>query len=936
MSSSAKSTFSNPSAALAAAAAHGITPRTVVTWDPGLARTPRVLVPIHLDVLVVRSEGGTWADCKMSLPVQGGPTADRRDLLPPPFKNLDAPRRKGAYLHWALPDALTHGTASGNDASFPAIPDRWLVLRLSPSKTLADRRALRGWVIQVGDPIHPDPVVTDLDKWTEPGPLPTNTSDPLTALGFGDFAWAAYYDNVVNRLGFYDDLQDVASGPIAYLVCGWYSNPAFDPLGDTNVKSLTDFDGRMATLRWQLVQNELHEAVNHSHLYWNTAASMGLSTAELGAPSLNARASAPSNPAAGAGQASQPLLLDAAGHPVGGVYTTDGSWWPKLSLYHGSVVAIGWPGIGWPGNPNGLVPPDPTQPGSAGGEFGGPPPASAVRVAVGSTLTEALAAAVALANQAPDEARVLEAFALGALPELDLPDGPARLDALLQANAFGSMPGGEVTERIWIPPTPDTPPPLPSNPAPKDAGVFTNFRPPVRHSVVDPPFKHFVSAERGAVQTQPFVSGLELSESNLIQGRLSQVITDLNPAVTAPQQIPGHYVDAARSLPRLFFPTDPVILVQGAKRSFKHGSDGRYTQDDTLLCRLTGFCVTELSCNAVAGQPVRPSVRGDDVLERGVENGSVPPECEDLLRELALLDPGSAAPFAQSVMNSSQLRTSVTGPNAPTPAVTSLQALTQNIMVEQTAWHAIRDPRVDQGPLLALSGLAGVLPSPIAVNLPARPWDPIHLDWQIQFIPSPGGVRDWALDETDFSWSGQALPDAADTKSGIVLSGRAHLTGGAATLFGSAVHAALDQALHAGGAAPLPSNYTERFASVYAQGFVADFLSITQGLGNKSGSADAGGVPAVDRSALQDIASSLDQMDVLAGSLDSFHVQLRGGYPGDGMSAPDTAKPAATRLFGLRAGFMRFQQARLVDGYGQIVDLLGPSATTIANSNLLV
>jgi len=52
----------------AAAVAHGIDPRAMVTWHPDLPRTPRVLVPIQVDALVVRTVGGVWADCGMRDP----------------------------------------------------------------------------------------------------------------------------------------------------------------------------------------------------------------------------------------------------------------------------------------------------------------------------------------------------------------------------------------------------------------------------------------------------------------------------------------------------------------------------------------------------------------------------------------------------------------------------------------------------------------------------------------------------------------------------------------------------------------------------------------------------------------------------------------------------------------------------------------------------
>src|SRR4051812_46147513 len=115
--------------------AHNLTDRVIGTWFPGLPRTPRVMVPIQLDALVVRSAGAQWANCRMKIPLS--PSADSapvdtRPLLPKPFENLSESRPPGVYLHWALPDALTRGinNATNETVDFPAIPDRWLVVRL--------------------------------------------------------------------------------------------------------------------------------------------------------------------------------------------------------------------------------------------------------------------------------------------------------------------------------------------------------------------------------------------------------------------------------------------------------------------------------------------------------------------------------------------------------------------------------------------------------------------------------------------------------------------------------------------------------------------------------------------------------------------------------------------------------------------------------------
>jgi hypothetical protein len=891
----------NPSFAIAAA--HGITPRTAVTWKPDFPRTPRVMVPVQLDALVMRADGGQWADTRMKEPPTTGTPVPRLSLLPDPFQNLEGVRKRGVYLHWALPDGLTHATTSpdNSQATFPSLPDRWLVVRMFPAQDGSPRRGIRAWVLRSDeDP----PVVTDLDEWVEPGSKPWSKG-PFTVLGLGDPAWAAYYDNVVNRFAFYDDLSDIKTGPIAYLVCGWYSDPTQDPLG-TNIHSLAGFDSTIAALGWELEQGELEEAYNRFSVAVKSAALVGLDASEAVTPVSRTLSVLPVAAVAQAPQiaGSAPAALDASGHPEGGSYQTNGAWWPSLTVYHGSAVAIGWPGVGFPGADQGLL----------AGETGGPPPASSIRVAFGNTVTEAISDLVALTNNSPQEARVLEAFILGALQELDQPDGAARIDARLHANAFGSLPGGETTETVTIPAT-GPGPTLPTEPVSSAPGIFK--RPAtgltILHELPD------VTTQAPSFESAKFASAERRSESLVLKGGLQDAIGAVTPA-TVPAGSPAHDVTVKRSLPRRFYPSDPVFLLQGAQRSYKHGGDGRFLEDGNLACRLTGFAVTELACFAATavspgGQPLgRPSITGDDVLLRGIENGSVPPECEDLLREAVLHDPGTAVPAALSSMPSLQ--------------GAALLAQAQNFMVEQTVWWATRDPRVDHNQIVAQSGITGTIPSPIAVTPPTQPWTPLHLDWSVQFLPSGEGISDWSLGEIDFQSDLKSLPGATDTKSGIILNGRALLTGGGARNIASSVRTALKQAASAAGSEPLTPNQVHQFHSPLAEALLTAYAGLT--VSGRSTSSE--GVPPVDRSALQDIAGTLENMDVLAGALDNFHTRLRGGLTGDGK----TTGPTPTPFVQLRAGFLRILRLRLVDCFGQFVDLAGSGPLTIADPKQIV
>jgi hypothetical protein len=888
-------------------AAHGISERAATTWHDLLPRTPRVMVPIHLDALVQRQDGGAWADTRMSPPSGTGDPVPRLSLLPDPFTVLPdadvaALRKRGVHLHWALPDGLTRGSTqdANKPASFQPIPDRWLVVRMFPAQDGSSRRAVRGWVLIAGSD---KPERHDLIGWTEPGST-QGSKGPLTAMGHGDPAWAAYYDNVLNRLSFYDDLSDIRLGPIAYMVCGWFSDPLLDPLA-TNIHSLAGFDARMAQLGWQLANGEFEESYSLFRAHVQASSMLDLATLEtFRAPATTQSLSrlpisSIQIPPDVAG--SSPAGLDASGHPSGGSYQSNGAWWPKQIICHGSVVAIGWPDVGFPGADKGLI----------SEEAGGPPPADAIRVVFGNTTTEALSDLVALTNGKPEQARVLEAFILGALQELDQPDGTSRVDARLHANAFGSLPGGETTETVTLPGNP-APPTLPPGPVTPQPGIFPQVPPPRNRGIITVPV---AIGQTQFAATERFISPEIASESVLLDGHLSDVISQVTsqaPQTRPVAQSPPQQVTVKRSLPRKFHPSDPVLMLQGCGRSYKHGADGRFSEDNKLICRLTGFAHTETACTNTGGPFGRPSITGDDLLLNGIENGSVPPECEDLLRETVLQDPGTAVPAAR-------ISTGFAG--------AQLLSQAQNFMVEQTSWWATRDIRVDHGPLIAASGIRGTLPSPIATSPPIRPWTPLHLDWQVQFIPSPKGADDWMLDEVDYVPNDGVLPPADDKTSGIILTGRALLTGGAPANIAASVRIALKQAASAAGSDPLvPNQVIQHHSQIAAQlaTAYADLVVQSESLAAVvagAAAAAADGVPGIDRSALGDIATTLENMDVLGGGLDNFHTRLRGGIIGDGVTTKKPPGKFPDAFVAVRSGFLRILRLRLVDCFGQFLDL---------------
>jgi hypothetical protein len=393
-------------------------------------------------------------------------------------------------------------------------------------------------------------------------------------------------------------------------------------------------------------------------------------------------------------------------------------------------------------------------------------------------------------------------------------------------------------------------------------------------------------------------SALDTQESTIASGRLHEAVRVVSgqtvPTASAPQA--ARDITVQRPLPRWYGPVDPVILVQGGKRSFKHGADGRFAQDGTLVCRLSGAQVRELTVQSSAN--IRVAVLANDLLERGVDNGSTPPECDELLGEAVLLDPGSASAAASATAH----------PNA------------QSFVVEQTAWWALRDPAIDPAPILAHSGIAGMLPSPIAITPPVAPWTPLVLEWEVEYLPSAQAAADWDLGEIDFAPLADRLPAA--NAAGKITSGRAILTRGASDSIASAAQRALDQANQTGSATTIDKRVIARFSSTLASelhdaiNLIADQLAAA---------------PSDDRAALRDLIGTLADMDVLSGALDGLHTQLRGGYAGDGSTVPTPPAVAPPDLVALRAGFVRLRRLRLVDAFGQALYLAGSGPQTPAD-----
>jgi hypothetical protein len=866
------------------AMAYDIAPSAVLNWDEGAWRGPRVLVPVVVEALTVsaadagRSE---WAAVAVD-PMQAD--APR----PAPFETVKN-RPAGVHLHWALPDGLTQGerAAAADDVPlaasaqtsveqpeqrneqrtrFSLTPNRWLVIRMRAGATQTAPREAAAWVVCGAlDPARRRAV--PLADWREDR---SNADPAVNAMGPGDPTFAVYYDNTRNLLAFHDPLAGVASGPLSYLVCGWYARLEDDPLYEPDTER--DWLALIARLGWEIdasaiqrLQNESRAAQRRAYLQSadQTTASQAGEVQMSGYSSTN-KSDTGADPVVSLGVGPSQFSKnarrqDAKGRAIYARQNYFSHFWPRQMLCHGALFDVAW--------------------GGRGGGFDSPgagvPPAGSVGLAVGNTAAQALATLSAKVSGKPHMARLLDAFATGALADLSQPSGLARLESLLHGEDFSSSPGGFVVDQIeqgdlFAPAAGSESPATPRAKArPGDA--------------VD------ASGQRAKAQLK-VQRRFYRSDSSLSQLREAMQQPDKRPgfgAAQAPGAQPRTTETVRRPMPRWFQPRDPVLLLSQARRAYKHGED--HVIDGVLGCRITGQTIDQVSVNPwqAGADGARNSglvdVVGSDLTTQSFRSGQIPAECGALFYEALLLDP-TTVPVAQGliVQRASRLRKGAGGQER----VVSAAVAGRRYQVEQSLLYvAAADPQIDAQALAAVSNLRGTRPHPLSLQLWRRPWTPIEMDWEVAWYPSPGAERDWVLQQTDFALLG-GVPTGTGGNPALVLRGRTVLTPSVARTLERQLKRFLDD-----------EDSGERDEAT--PGEEVDLAKV-----------------------MHDFA----KLDVLGTSLGGLHDALmaRQPVPGlDGAPAPDAWQPVptATALWLMRAGHLQVRRARVIDAFGQFHDL---------------
>ncbi len=984
------------------ATADALYPHVVRNWDDGLWRGPRLLVPTHMEALVVTPEEAdscVWAKVKFNpdaLPgyreaAGDGASATDEEAQPAPFETYTGERPAGVHLHWSLPDGLTQGKQNSDDTGelepgidasraespedeipeeteFPPIPDRWLVVRMYPGASATDKRRAAAWVIE-SEERDPGKRKTPLPDWREDRSDEGSRKRWLTVLGEGDPAFTAYYDNVQHILGFHDPLDDVSHGPVSYLVSGWYSRAEDDPLYSPNT-SQAWFD-KLAELGWSLgdedenatrerlakAAQEARERLSEAGLVARVDDPQDYAISVLDVPQVDLQMAHYSTYSMRGGVAGAPIdertrfsasddisvggidtgrvetqyqaapAIGAIAASVGQMTWSDQyifrNYWPRQTLCHATLYDIRWNGRG----------------GSYDHAGAGTPGDDAVTLAIGNTGIEALAALVAKQRNKPNLEKILAAFHYDLLNEIQDPDGLAQLESLLHAEDFESKTGGFVVDTIeqgdlfprdsgdvarevvhirdfWLP-TYSFTEAVPSSPASEllasavaiDRGTSSKEKALKWASTMkadDSATGYLGTGIRveKSYQSQP----LRAQRGSFVEAtaRIDASVADVIQGAKLKQR-PRKTVAFRRARPRYWEPHEPVILLKGAGRSCKHGEDSKLSEDGKLPCRITGETVRGLCPNIAMGTirggkkqgSVRTRITVADIATDDLRSGQMPIEIGHLYAEAVLLDQTNAPLMADVMVERKQrgeLDKLILGASHlqnVQPQTITRDTATLKVQVEQTLlWNSYVDPVIDSQALAAVSGLEGKPPVPFALEAWHRPWTPLHLDWEVEWVPSPGLERDWKLGENDFEPQPGTEDTAAEGAGGTPVSGRTLLTPAVAEVLAGSLTKFLEE--------------------------------------ERDGANEAS--PAQER-ALAEIRDVVRNLDLIATRLDGFNDWLLGqvkehrffAKDGEGVD-PNLLSDSASPLAGvepqpLRAGHMRIRRLRVVDAFGQFHDV---------------
>lgn len=817
-----------------------------------------LLVPIAVQAMMVNNDTMNFIRGSMNYHAVG----HYADPSPPPLQAATPAR--GLYVMWTLPKALRHATqAPGGGFAFKPVPNRWLVVRLwqpaagsgPPQPPLA-----ACWVVESD---YHDP-----NDGTSPYLLPRSIAAQRTPTMLGRKV-------AVTRAA---PWQEPPTTDPNFLTAVAESNPAFAAYQPFNENVFSIFD--------DLVGDNVGAAsVSYFLLGWYSQPAAD--------PLAGWQSGAAGNDFADALDALNWTASDAGG-PA------------HDTLYHGAAFAVPW-------IPDAASPPH------------SPKDDARPQVAVGNTSIDGVtafaraafaAASPPLANLTPEQASdLLEAFQYNLLPILDTQTSGVTQDAaeaILKEAVSSQWFGSIQTGRRWVildaERTPGSPPADPPdadelaneaawlgqlNAAQADFDQKARTLLGVQRQLFEMWWKQGFAQYRVRMTagTYPWntSSGQFADRIADLSKQAGDLITGLNGIIAAgqlPAAIAGVTLDQAignfaqaKNLPasrtlkpvadaRFWAAVDPVVVISNTAHLLKIDPDA------ALPCRWPGEVATRVTLGA-GGSSFTVDASQAARFEPAIDWTNLPSEAPSLFAEFFLLDPANAGQLAAAAGQSSSA--------AQTAALAA----------------SMSPPQIAAG--------HGTPPGILAPYPWAQPWQPVYLDWLIEWAAIPfqqdNGTPNWTFNGLDYG-----LAVGFSQREQVSFCGRCVLT-------------------------PKPSfDFKSRLEQ-----FIADYPN----------SPATGQLNAIDN-----LVESVDQWDFLSQTLGGFLVRTGGRNPVP-VANPDTPLPGGGTLAdligdqvrwppnpdliappyrgapipqsnfeGMRAGQFYIRQLTIVDAFGQTLEVV--------------